>query len=153
MGNNYELHGAGLENMSERIGSWENLWRVLCLLVILLLCPVPFSGHAASRAVADESSHRVGIFGAYIDYVESQMRLHWDWSGKASGKKLMTVVHIQIAKDGTIEDAQIVTSSGNSSFDAAVIRAAEATQKLELPPRLEIMEFNMDFTPVSLGGQ
>jgi TonB family protein len=51
------------------------------------------------------------------------------------GSGVEAVVHFRIARDGAVEDVQLVNSSGYNSFDLAALRAVQAAAPLPPLPR------------------
>ena len=60
------------------------------------------------------------------------MIISLNWFRPAQSVQTNPVVHFQIERDGTINDARIVTSSGLPSSDRAALRAVIASSPL--PP-------------------
>ena len=94
-----------------------------------------------------------GVLGAYQDSIISRVRPNWSWPGRTDRRNYTAVVNIQIDKDGSIRNARIVSSSGNSFFDATVLRAVSATVTLEPPPGPEYADIDISFTPEALGAR
>jgi TonB family protein len=91
-----------------------------------------------------------GIAGAYVDSVVSRIRPNWSWPGRTDRRNYVAVVNIKIAKDGTIQNYVLATSSGNDFFDSTVLRAIQATRQLEPPPSAQFMDMDISFSPDAL---
>ncbi len=92
----------------------------------------------------------VGILGAYEDSIVSRVKPNWSWPGRTDRRNYIAVVNVKIAADGAIKDVRISRSSGNSYFDATVLRAVTATRQLEPPPKPEYMDMDILFNSEDL---
>ncbi|MDL2316092.1 TonB C-terminal domain-containing protein, partial [Desulfovibrio sp. OttesenSCG-928-A18] len=91
-----------------------------------------------------------GILGAYQDSIISRVRENWSWPGRTDRRNFTAVVNIQIASDGTIKSARLVSPSGNNFFDATVMRAIATTAVLEPPPHPGYSNIDISFSPEAL---
>ncbi len=92
----------------------------------------------------------VGIYGAYEDSVVSRIRPNFSGQERADRRNFQAVARLYINPDGSVQNAEIVRPSGNSSFDAAVIRAIMYTKNLERPPSPDYQVMEILFTSESL---
>jgi protein TonB len=72
-------------------------------------------------------------YGYYLDRMLLLIRNQWTRPSLGSGVE--TVVHFRIQRDGTVDEIQLVTSSGYNSFDLAALRAVQAAAPLPPLPR------------------
>ncbi len=93
----------------------------------------------------------VGALGAYEDSVVSRVKPNWQWTGRADRKSFTAEVYIRISLTGEIMDVRLKRSSGNPMFDSSVINAVKATANLEPPPREDMQEMTVYFSPDMLG--
>ncbi len=113
-------------------------------------------GDSSSQAEGDGGmggGDGVGILGVYEDSVVSRIRPNWSRPERADRKQYTAVVNIKIAPTGLIQESRIVRSSGDSLFDASVLRAVRATTTLEPPPNPEAMDMNINFNSEMLGAE
>lgn len=92
----------------------------------------------------------VGALGSYEASVISRVRPNWSYVEPANRRNFTAVVNIRIDPDGTIREARIVQSSGNSYFDGTVMSAIRLTATLEPPNSPEMMDMNIAFSPDAL---
>lgn len=134
--------------------------------------PIPEPAHARAKAAApvpagapEGAPHAgngeattgagVGIGGARFDqpnfnysyYAERiQVAIGMNWFKPAQTVPVSPVVHFRIARDGTVSDAEVVTSSGLPFVDRAALRAVLASSPLPPLPS----EFPGSFVGVSV---
>lgn len=70
----------------------------------------------------------------YYLHVHDRMYEAWEQPGSVNDRKLMAVVTIKVARDGSIVSATIKRSSGNKAMDNSALAAARKVQMLEPPP-------------------
>ncbi|MGH9381837.1 MAG: energy transducer TonB [Thermoanaerobaculia bacterium] len=69
----------------------------------------------------------------YSYYLDQMLALIDEgWRPPVTGERLEAMVHFRILRDGTIKDLELMTSSGNSAFDLAGLRAVQSASPL--PP-------------------
>ncbi len=74
-------------------------------------------------------------FGAYADLVVQRITQKWDTNGLAGLHLPMAVVTFDILRDGSVKNARVAQSSGNSTLDYSAIRAVmDAGPFPPLPP-------------------
>lgn len=110
-------------------------------------------GANSGRGPGGSGGDGYGTLGAYQDSIISRVRPNWSWPGRTDRRNYTAVVNIQIDPDGSITNARIISSSGNSFFDATVLRAVAATHSLEPPPNPAYADINISFTPEALGAR
>lgn len=94
-----------------------------------------------------------GVPGAYLDMIFSRVKPHFSWAGRADRAKYRAKVNIDIARDGRILARRLVESSGNALYDAAVLSALDQTEDLEPPPRPDLMNIDVYFSPDDISGR
>ena len=62
----------------------------------------------------------------------------WEQPGSVNDRKLMAVVTIKVARDGSIVGVTLKRSSGNKLMDSSAMAAARKVQMLEPPPAVLI---------------
>jgi TonB family protein len=72
-------------------------------------------------------------YGYYLDRMLLLIRGQWVRPPLGSGVE--ATVHFRILRDGTVEEIQLVSSSGYNSFDLAALRALQAAAPLPPLPR------------------
>lgn len=110
-------------------------------------------GGERGRGPGGSGGDGMGVLGSYTDSIISRVRPNWSWPGRTDRKNFTAVVNIKIDASGEIKGARVVSSSGNAFFDATVMRAVAATERLEPPPSPELMDIDISFTPEALGGR
>ena len=94
----------------------------------IVLPYAPVAGGLSGQVGVDESNFE---FAYYLQQVRTLVGRNFVApAGSAGGTR--TEVHFRIARDGTISELRIATSSGNAVFDQATLRALIVTAKL--PP-------------------
>ncbi len=68
-------------------------------------------------------------YGYYVNRMVSIIRSQWQRPPLGSG--VQGIVHFRIRRDGSVQDVEVVNSSGYNSFDLAALRAV---QSAPLPP-------------------
>ncbi|PWU14475.1 MAG: hypothetical protein C5B49_13150 [Bdellovibrio sp.] len=71
---------------------------------------------------------------SYVSDVGHHIRRFWSIPQLLANKKLRTTVRVKFDEFGNITDKQILQSSGNSSFDDAVISTLEKASPVPKPP-------------------
>ncbi|MFM7144537.1 MAG: energy transducer TonB [Alphaproteobacteria bacterium] len=90
-------------------------------------------------------------FLGYYNQMLSRIRGAWAWPGE--GTRLAVKVRFRIAADGRVEDLRLVEPSGDSSYDASVLRAVRAVSPLPPPParhREDFSDVELTFQPGDL---
>jgi TonB family protein len=72
-------------------------------------------------------------FFIYEKIVRSRIKEAWRWYDRNSS--LITVISFDIEPDGVIKNVKLVKSSGDSSYDDSVMRAAMKASPLPAPPK------------------
>lgn len=72
-------------------------------------------------------------FFVYEKIVRSRIKEAWRWYD--TNATLITVISFDIEPDGTIGNIRLVKTSGDSSYDESVLRAAAKASPLPAPPR------------------
>jgi colicin import membrane protein len=72
-------------------------------------------------------------FFIYEKVVRSRIKEAWRWYDTAS--TLITVIAFDIEPDGVIKNIKLVKTSGDSSYDESVLRAAAKASPLPSPPK------------------
>ena len=88
----------------------------------------------------------IGVLGAYEEVIISRVKPRVSFTPPANRTVYHAKVHIQIAKDGTITNAQLVRPSGNVLYDSAVLRAVQLTDDLEPPPDPSLRDIEINFS-------
>lgn len=90
----------------------------------------------------------VGRLGAYSEHIVSRVRPHFTWPQRADRKYLQAIVRLHIADDGTLVNIDVLESSGEPGFDAAVQNALIRAGRFESPPddqdRIKDVTFTSD---------
>lgn len=73
-------------------------------------------------------------FFVYEKIVRSRIKEAWRWYDTNS--TLITVIAFDIEPDGVIKNIRLVKTSGDSSYDDSVLRAAAKASPLPAPPRI-----------------
>jgi len=90
-------------------------------------------------------------FGWYFSMIHDRFHSRWDQPTNISrgGQDIVTTLKIRIGKDGTIQNREIVHSSGDTTMDQSVMTAAERVQQIDpLPAGLgsgDSFEINIAF--------
>ena len=71
-------------------------------------------------------------FVAYSNQLKAHIKSNWHWL--AGADRLQAGVEIRILPSGIVQDAAIVSSSGNSSFDDSAVRAVFKASPVPIPP-------------------
>ena len=90
----------------------------------------PESPFTASVGTLDNPSF---TYGYYLDRMVLLIRGQWVRPQLGSGPE--AVLHFRILRDGSVEDVELITSSGYNSFDLAALRAVKAAAPLPPLPR------------------
>ena len=90
----------------------------------------PESPFSASGGTVDNPSF---TYGYYLDRMVLLIRGQWVRPQLGSGPE--AVVHFRVQRDGSVEDVELVSSSGYNSFDLAAMRAVQAAAPLPPLPR------------------
>jgi protein TonB len=72
-------------------------------------------------------------YGYYLDRLLLLIRGQWQRPQLGSGPE--AVIHFRILRDGSVDDVELVTSSGYSSFDLAALRAVQSAAPFPPLPR------------------
>jgi TonB family protein len=102
---------------------------------------------------AHGTATEAGAGDAYATAIFEAVRKSWTApSGLVSDAelgRLMATVRIRVGEDGTISDAKLLRSSGNSYYDDSCIAAIQTTRKVPPPPvnvrRLAARGYALDF--------
>jgi len=70
----------------------------------------------------------------YYRHVHDKMYEAWDQPGSVNDRKLVAVVTIKVARDGSIVSVTLKRSSGNKLMDNSALAAAHKVRMLEPPP-------------------
>jgi len=73
-------------------------------------------------------------FWDYYMHVHDQMYEAWEQPGDVNDRKLVAVVLLKIARDGSITKVELESSSGNQSMDKSALAAARKVLRLDPPP-------------------
>lgn len=87
----------------------------------------------------------------YRGHMEERIRAAWAWAG--ANRSLRAVVRFNIMANGDIVNVQIVTSSGDRTYDSSIERALRAASPLDPPPpeyREEFSTVELEFRPEDL---
>jgi TolA protein len=87
----------------------------------------------------------------YRGHMEERIKSAWAWAG--ANRSLRAVVRFNILTNGDIVNVQIVTSSGDPSYDSSIERALRAASPLDPPPaeyREEFSTVELEFRPEDL---
>jgi TonB family protein len=90
-------------------------------------------------------------FVLYYNKLIARLKEAWAWAGPQ--RHLEAVVSFRIAEDGQVSDVRITRPSGDSTYDASVLRAVRAVNPLAPPPeayRKEFSEVEITFSPENL---
>ena len=72
----------------------------------------------------------------YLQHVHDVLYEAWEQPGSALDKRLITTIHLRIARDGSIADASVKIGSGNKLMDDSVLAAVRKVPRLEPPPAI-----------------
>jgi colicin import membrane protein len=87
----------------------------------------------------------------YRGHMEERIKAAWAWAG--ANQALRAVVRFNILENGEIVNVQIVTPSGDPSYDSSIERALRAASPLNPPPekyRSEFSTVELEFRPEDL---
>jgi TolA protein len=87
----------------------------------------------------------------YRGHMEDRIKAAWAWAG--ANRSLRAVVRFNILANGDIVNVQIVTASGDPSYDSSIERALRAASPLNPPPdqyREEFSTVELEFRPEDL---
>jgi TonB family protein len=110
----------------------------------------PGSGNGKGPAKSGSGSG-TSEFGWYFSMIHDRFHSRWDQPTNLtrSGQDIVTTLRIRISKDGTIQNREILHSSGDTTMDESVMTAAERVQQIDpLPSGLgngEFFEVNVAF--------
>ena len=82
--------------------------------------------------------------------LQAKIRSNWDppsLAGMGALKKRSVQIRIRLLADGTIQDPQLVSSSGSKPMDESVLKAV-ATLPFKIMPPKETLDFILDFNVV-----
>ncbi|MBF0515425.1 MAG: TonB C-terminal domain-containing protein, partial [Desulfovibrionaceae bacterium] len=80
----------------------------------------------------------------YAAIVEREIKKNWRFPN-FGGLKLVCVVELRIASDGSIDNFHVVQSSGRPEFDASAMKAVQETEKLPPPPNASLSMLQLNF--------
>jgi TonB family protein len=83
--------------------------------------------------------------------MEDRIKAAWAWAG--ANRSLRAVVRFNILANGDIVNVQIVSASGDTSYDSSIERALRAASPLNPPPeqyREEFSTVELEFRPEDL---
>ncbi|MCL1916600.1 MAG: TonB C-terminal domain-containing protein [Desulfovibrionaceae bacterium] len=92
----------------------------------------------------------IGYYGIYVDSVISRIRPHFTIPPRSDNREFELIARLEIAEDGSIVRVQVLRTSGNSVFDANVLRAIREAGKMEPPLSREVYELNLVFNSRAL---
>ena len=72
----------------------------------------------------------------YLQHVHDVLYEAWEQPGSALDKRLITTIHLRIARDGSIAEASVKIGSGNKLMDESVLAAVRKVPRLEPPPAI-----------------
>lgn len=85
----------------------------------------------------------------YYMHVHDRMYEAWDQPGSVNDRKLMAIVLVKVARDGSIVGVTLKRSSGNKAMDNSALAAARKVRMLEPPPEALVKgsaaEISVDF--------
>jgi colicin import membrane protein len=87
----------------------------------------------------------------YRGHMEERIKAAWVWAG--ANRSLRAVVRFNLLPSGEIVNVQIVTASGDPSYDASIERALRRASPLDPPPeryRDEFSTVELEFRPEDL---
>ena len=102
-------------------------------------------GNDAGDGPGGSGGDGIGLVGSYMQSLVSRIKPNWEYAGRADRRNPTAVVRIAIAGDGTIIDAEIVTSSGDAAFDGSVVKAVRDTIRVEPPPTPDLARVQVPF--------
>ncbi|HUK83752.1 MAG TPA: TonB family protein [Verrucomicrobiae bacterium] len=82
----------------------------------------------------------------YYEHVHDLMYEAWEQPGQLLDKKLVAVVLIRVARDGSITDVELKSSSGNKLMDDSAIAAVRKVQRLDPPPDALVKDSTANIT-------
>ena len=92
-------------------------------------------------------------FGYFLAAIERRVSENWFSAVSEGGTGLTCVVYFRLMRDGGVSDARIETSSGNSYFDRAALRAVKSAVPFPPLPRAFTDEYlGIHFTFVQRDG-
>ncbi|MCL1889612.1 MAG: TonB family protein [Desulfovibrionaceae bacterium] len=92
----------------------------------------------------------IGYYGIYVDSVISRIRPHFTTPPRSDNREFELLARLEIAEDGDIVRVQVLRPSGNSAFDANVLRAIREAGKMEPPLSREVYELELVFNSRAL---
>jgi TonB family protein len=87
----------------------------------------------------------IGYYGLYLESVVARIRPHFTTSPRSDNKVFDLVARLEIAGDGSITKVTVLRPSGDSAFDANVLRAIREAGKMEPPLNLEARQLEITF--------
>lgn len=94
-----------------------------------------------------------GYHGAYRDSVISRIQPHFTTRPRSDGKIFETAVRLEIADDGSVTKVSLLSSSGDVTFDANVLRAIREAGKMEPPLQPEAKSLDLFFNSRLIHGR
>jgi len=91
-------------------------------------------------------------FVVYYDQMLSRIKENWTWVGARAD--LRVTVRFSILETGEVADLQLVERSGDTGYDASVVRAVKRASPLGPPPeayRRDFADVELTFRPADLG--
>lgn len=85
------------------------------------------------------------LLGSYMQSLVSRIKPNWEYVGRADRRNPTAVAEVRIGKDGTILDATIIESSGDTAFDGSVLKAIMDTGMVEPPPTSDMTRVRVPF--------
>ena len=85
-------------------------------------------------------------FWQYYQHVHDRMYEAWEQPGQVLDKKLVATVLVRVARDGTITDVALKSSSGNKLMDESALATARRVQRLEPPPDALVKDSTANIT-------
>ncbi len=102
-------------------------------------------GTAGGDGPGGSGGDGIGLVGSYMQSLVSRIKPHWEYGGRADRRNPTAMVHISIARDGTILEAAISQSSGDAAFDGSVLKAVRDTIRVEPPPTPDLRQVQVPF--------
>ncbi len=108
-----------------------------------------FAKQGAGAVGVDQASVLGSRFGAYAALLMQRVAEHWHTAGLEGVRAPFVIVSVDILRDGSIRNPQIVQSSGNYQLDTSARRAVTEAAPFQPLPR----EYEHDYVNVNFNFQ
>ena len=85
------------------------------------------------------------MIATYGEALVARLNAAWIRPPSLSGRELRAVASFRVNRDGTLSNARIVRSSGNSLFDQSVLQVFRTVTRVDRPPAQAVRTYEIPF--------